>query len=273
MDGSKVQEAVSTIRWCLESAIGFSLGYPNASGWRCVLREADLSKVDARLDIWREVQAVEHRGWQDDIDEATLALAEERFSFPVAWADIDVSNPQVALLDFPVELDKNNVPTGAIWGLGAGENKYGEKIPSDGLFDTFAGDHKFRLQPNDWRYEHNAIRREYKGVIAGVFDDSLVRKWEVILETVKSEERDLQKQQIAWQKGSPSQEIALNASEQSICEAIKRLWGKGLEWPVASDIAPESGLEVQTVKNNTAPMFRHGILEKGPSGQGFKVRT
>jgi hypothetical protein len=67
--------------------------------------------------------------------------------------------------------------------------------------------------------------------------------------------------------------VQLNDAETSICDAINRLWQNGLDWPQIDDIAREAGLEPQTAKNNIAPMARHGILEKGPGGRGFKVRT
>jgi hypothetical protein len=65
----------------------------------------------------------------------------------------------------------------------------------------------------------------------------------------------------------------LNDSEISICEAIDQLWEGGLEWPDIDDISKQAGMVHKTAKDYITPMARHGILEKGPSGRGFKVRT
>ena len=64
-------------------------------------------------------------------------------------------------------------------------------------------------------------------------------------------------------------EFNLNATETDICDAINLLWQDGIDWPETPAIAKKAGFPEQTIRNNTAPMARHGILEKGPSDRSW----
>lgn len=70
-----------------------------------------------------------------------------------------------------------------------------------------------------------------------------------------------------------SKEINLNQTEQDICEAITQLWADGKEWPTTEQVAKAVGLSFNTVRPAIGAMGRHCILEKGPNGQGWRVRT
>lgn len=63
----------------------------------------------------------------------------------------------------------------------------------------------------------------------------------------------------------------LNDAEKAILAAMEELAADGVEWPTNAQLSERSGYPEQRVKEYTGGLWRHEILDKGPTGAGFSL--
>lgn len=207
-NGDGVLEAVRTLRRCLERAINFSTKYPN-----CAL---DSLKRDELVDFIERANS-DHKAWDSEYHAALQTLVGPKplapeYPFPKSWC-VDISTPQIAICAF-VDCFAPGGGGYEAYIFGGGDNYITDKKTPASV----------TLEPNTFHdVDWPDLEANQPHNWCGVFDDSIVREWERVLESIVTEERELYRAQLRWSTQSKEAEDAVKPAIEILRQHGRRM--------------------------------------------------